>query len=128
MLIFALALAQAVPLPLTETHVRDVGCVAILGIIADEQRREVPGSDWYPDVRETGKRWAGIVGQRVMDETGQPRELVALAIQQAVSDIQTEQGTSPDAEKFNARFRTCKTAMDADLAASQPLPKPVKAQ
>jgi hypothetical protein len=128
MLIYALALAQAAPTPLTETHLRDVGCVALLGIIADEQRREMPGANGYPDVREAGKRWAGVVGNRVMEQTGQPRELVALAIQQAVADIQAEQAKTPDAEKFNARFRTCKMAMDSDLAATLPLPKPLKAQ
>lgn len=128
MLIFALALAQAAPAPLSDDHLRDVGCVALMGIIADEQRRAVPGSNAYADVRESGRRWAGIVGQRVMEQTGQPRELVALAIQQAVADIQAQSAEAPDAEAFSARVRSCKLAMDAELAATQPLPKPVKAQ
>jgi hypothetical protein len=127
-LILALMQAPVPAVPINEVQSRDIGCVALFGIIADEQRRAVPGSNWYPDVRETGRRWAGIVGQRVMDQTGQPRELVALAIQQAVADIQADTARKPDAQAAAARFRTCKSAMDADLAAVQPLPKPERAQ
>jgi hypothetical protein len=129
MLIYALALAAAAPTPLTEAHQRDIGCVAVIGIIAHEQREGKAAAKGFPDVRETGKRWAGIVGQRVMDETGQPREVVAFAMKAAV-DAEQQQAISANDPQNNAteRFKACELRMQADLAASQPLPKPVKAQ
>ena len=97
-------------------------------LIADLQRRGAPYAADYPDVRETGKRWAGIVGQRVMDESGQPRELVAMAIQQSVTDWQAEMARTADARWLASRIEQCQQRMAADLAADQPLPKPENAQ
>jgi hypothetical protein len=133
MLIYALALAQAAPTPLTEIHQRDIGCVAVLGIIAYEQNGGKKDALTYPDVRETGKRWAGIVGQRVMDETGQPRELVAFVINQAVAEEQQRSIKAADPGAYaSARVGECTKRMDADLAvidaAEAPLPKPQKSQ
>lgn len=102
----------------------DIGCVALLGLVADLQRKGEPYAVAYPDVRETGKRWAGIVGQRVMDETGQPRELVAMAIHQAVADWQAEMQRTADPRSLASRLDQCHGRMTADLAASQSLPKP----
>ena len=78
----------ALPQPLTETHMRDIGCVATLGLVADEQRRGISSSLRFPDVQERGSKFAGIVGTRVMQETGQPKEVVAGAISQSVNDQQ----------------------------------------
>ena len=88
--IFALMLAPNPPLPLSDTQMRDIGCVAAIGIIAHEQRSGQGASQSYPDMRESGKRWAGIVGDRVMEESGQPREVVAFAIKQAVEAEQEQ--------------------------------------
>ena len=136
--ILLLALAAAAPpvplgpmtpaTPMTEVHRQDIGCVALLGLVADLQRRGAPYAADYPDVRETGKRWAGIVGQRVMDESGQPRELVAMAIQQSVNDWQAEMARTADARWLASRIEQCQQRMAADLAADQPLPKPETAQ
>lgn len=134
--IFAFALAAAspppapaaVPSPITEAHMADLGCVALLGLVADMQRRGAPSAGDYPDVRETGKLWAGLVGQRVMEETGQPRELVAMAIQQAVSDWQQEMQRAADAQALASRVDQCHGRMTADLAANQVLPKPETAK
>jgi hypothetical protein len=129
MFILPLLAAAAQPTPLTDVHQRDIGCVAVMGIIAYEQREGKAEAKDYPDVRETGKRWAGIVGQRVMDETGQPREVIAFAMKAAVNAEQA-QAIAADDPKANAakRFKVCHSRMQADLAASQPLPKPEKAQ
>jgi hypothetical protein len=81
-------LPAALPQPLTETHMRDIGCVATLGLVADEQRRGISSSLRFPDVQERGSKFAGIVGTRVMQETGQPKEVVASAISQSVNDQQ----------------------------------------
>jgi hypothetical protein len=129
MLIYALALAAAAPTPLTEAHQRDIGCVALMGIIAHEQREGKSATKDFPDVREEGKRWAGIVGQRVMDETGQPREVVAFAMKAAVNAEQAQVIATTDPESHAMeRFNICHLRMQGDLAASQPLPQPVKAR
>ena len=78
MLIFALALAA--PTPLTQTHQRDISCVVEIAVLADGQKRGVAGG---ADVQASGKRWAAVVGERVMLETGQPRELVSFAMIEA---------------------------------------------
>jgi hypothetical protein len=75
-----LALAIAVPVPLTDTHQRDISCVVEIAVLAEAQRR---GSASGGDVQMSGRRWAGIVGDRIMTETGQPRELVAVAMTEA---------------------------------------------
>jgi hypothetical protein len=129
MLIYTLALFVAEPTPLTDLHQRDIGCVAVMGIIAYEQREGKAALTDYPDVRETGKKWAGIVGQRVMDETGQPREVIAFAMKAAVDDEQAQVIAAADPKAHAAdRFKACHLRMQGDLAASQPLPKPVKVQ
>jgi hypothetical protein len=119
MLIFALALTAAEPTPLTEMHQRDVGCVAAIGIIAHEQREGKAALTDYPDMREAGKRWAGIVGDRIVFETGQPREVVAFAIKRAVQAEQSDAAKANDpAAYIKSRIAACRTLMDADLAAT----------
>ncbi|MGB5077784.1 MAG: hypothetical protein WBO17_09920 [Sphingorhabdus sp.] len=125
MLIFALALTT--PTAFSDIHQRDIACVASLAIIADEQRRGVPGPENIPDVRETGKRWAAIVGERVMQETGQPRELVAFAMTEAAKSEQLRSADISNSPAINnARVTECLLLMQTDLLASDPLPKPVR--
>lgn len=126
MLIFALALAATEPTPLTDMHQRDIGCVAAIGIIAHEQREGKAALNDYPDVRETGKRWAGIVGDRVMAQSGQPREVVGFAIQTAVGAEQANAAKASDpAAHVKSRFGECKAIMDAQLAAEARADEPV---
>lgn len=119
---FALALAPNPPVPINEAQMQDIGCVAVIGIIAAEQRGKPDVVSDFPDVRESGKRWAGIVGQRVMDESGQPREVVAFAIKQAVEAEQEQamRAASPlvAAAHVKTRFGQCNAIMDAQLAAA----------
>ncbi|MEP7350498.1 MAG: hypothetical protein ABI668_11200 [Sphingorhabdus sp.] len=126
MLIFALALAT--PSSFTEIHQRDIACVATLGLEAQRQQLTGVGQSGLPDVRETGRRWAGLVGARIVAETGQPRELVAFAIQQAVEAEQAEAKSGAASATAAARLQECRTHMQADLAAEDaknaPLPKP----
>jgi hypothetical protein len=122
MLIFALALTAAQPTPLTEMHQRDIGCVAVIGIIAHEQRAGKAVLQDFADVRETGKRWAGIVGDRIVFETGQPREVVAFAIRTAVGAEQDNAAKSSDPAAFvRDRFNQCKAVMDSQLAVAETL-------
>jgi hypothetical protein len=128
--LFTSLLAAAVaPQPITETHNRDIGCVAVMALIAYDQGRNAPGAERFPDVRETGKRWAGIVGDRITFETGQPREVIAFAIKEAVAAEQQRAIDASDPAAYTkTRFAECKPGMEADLLASAPLPKPVKSQ
>lgn len=120
--IFALMLAPNPPVPINETQIRDIGCVAVIGIIAHEQRSGAEALARYADVRESGKRWAGIVGERVMQESGQPREVIAFAIKQAVEAEQAKViGMDDDAKSkdyVRNRFNECQAVMDSQLAAA----------
>ncbi|MFZ1564895.1 hypothetical protein, partial [Sphingorhabdus sp.] len=117
--IFALMLAPNPPLPLSDAQMRDIGCVAAIGIIAHEQRSGQGASQSYPDMRESGKRWAGIVGDRVMEESGQPREVVAFAIKQAVEAEQEQAMKSANPAAYvQARIGQCRPIMDAQLVAA----------
>ena len=68
--------AASQPAPLTEIQSRDLSCVAVLAIIASEQERGVPGALDYPLLAERGATYAGLVGERLMSETGRTREQV----------------------------------------------------
>ena len=120
--IFALMLAPNPPIPISDLQMRDIGCVAVIGIVAHEQRSGAEAMASYADVRESGKRWAGIVGERVMEESGQPREVVAFAIKQAVEAEQGNViGMDDDAKSkhhVRNRFTECKSLMDSQLAAA----------
>jgi hypothetical protein len=118
MFIFALALAT--PTALTETHQRDIACVVEIAVLADAQKRGAAGGS---DVQASGRRWAGIVGDRIMFETGQPRELVAVAMNEAAK-------ARAAGATGSAVLAACTKQMTGELAmadaASAPLPKPVK--
>lgn len=117
MLIFALALVT--PVPLTDSHQRDIACVVEIAIIADEHKR---GAQHAADLAIHGKRWAGLVGARIVQETGQPRELVAVAMMEAAKSRAGQIAVNDKSACI--RQMTSELAM-AD-AADAPLPKPVK--
>jgi hypothetical protein len=112
---------------MTEQHLRDIRCVAFFGVAASFQRQGITGYG-LTDVRVDGPRWAGIVGDRVMRETGLPKEVVGFAIQEAVPPVQTifmYNNPLPYIEEYEAE---CIPLMRVDLAAddleNKPLPKP----
>ncbi len=117
MLIFALALAA--PTALTEAHQRDISCVVEIAVLANAQKRGLVAGT---DVQAQGRRWAGIVGDRIMFETGQPRELVAVAMNEAATARAARAGGG-------ATLSTCTRQMNDELAiadaAEAPLPKPL---
>jgi hypothetical protein len=126
-----LALSAVISTPLTEIHQRDIGCVAVMGLLAYDQGRNAPNAQDFPDVRKSGKRWAGLVGDRITFETGQPRELIAFAISEAVKAEQENAIKAEDPAAYvRGRFDACRPIMDAQLgaadAANAPLPKPIK--
>ena len=116
--IFALALAPNPPVPISDVQMKDIGCVAVIGIAAHEQRSKQGALSGYPNLGEDGKRWAGIVGDRVMAATGQPREVVAMAIQMAVKAEQDKAGSADEpATGFQERLTKCVGALNANLGA-----------
>lgn len=122
MLIFALLLAPVAPSALSEIHQRDIACVVEIAVQADAQKRGIAGGT---DVQANGKRWAGIVGDRIVFETGQPREVVALAMQEAAQASATK---PRDGAVLDACTRQMLRELAAASAADQPLPKPVQSK
>ena len=121
MIFFAIALAAITPSALTDVHQGDIACVAVIATLAEKQRTGAAPTE-APDVRQSGKRWAGIVGNRITAQSGQPRELVAVAMAEAAK---AEFQRPSDLARINA----CAVQMRAELASAdsidQPLPKPV---
>ena len=112
---------------MTQQHLRDIRCVAFFGVSASVLRKGTTGYNLV-DVRTDGPRWAGIVGERVMRDTGLPKEVVGFAIHEAVPDAQRIfrlNNPLPMIEDIQAK---CLPLMRADLAAADaqntPLPKP----
>lgn len=131
LILAATAVAQQIlpPVSFNATQQDDIACVAVIALVADGQRRGLASDIARVDVRETGKRWAAIVGNRVIAETGAPRELVALAMTDAAKAEQNAVTGNPAGPmQFTKRFNICVSKMQTDLAANAPLPKPVRAQ
>ena len=124
MILFAITLAAITPSALTDTQQGDIACVVVLATLAEKQRLGTAPRE-AADVQQSGKRWAGIVGSRITAQSGQPRELVAVAMAEAAK---SEFARPSDL----ARINTCTQQMAAELATSDmistPLPKPVKSK
>lgn len=71
-----IALALLASAVLSPQSTQDIRCVAVLGIVAYDQRREA--TEWanLSSIGSDGERFAGIVGERTMKETGRTREAV----------------------------------------------------
>ena len=123
--ILMLALSQPAmspPAPLTEIQTRDLSCVAVLAIIASEQERGVAGALDYPLLAERGATYAGLVGERVMSETGRTREQVRQDMLAAVAAQQAKGGNGAEADEVvKADMAICLPLLDA---AVPPKPKP----
>jgi hypothetical protein len=105
--------------PLNELQMRDIACVATMALAVGER----------PDLAKPAKRWSGIVGQRVMDESGQPRELIATAM---IESANAQARLAESAEARDQRIAQCQEIMAGELAAidaaSAPLPRPVNSK
>jgi hypothetical protein len=126
--LLALASATLQPPTMTAIHQRDLACVAFFGVAAAKQRSGISGYGMIPDVRTDGPRWAGIVGDRVMRETGLPKEVVGYALQESVPDAQRIFMLHNPYPQIESRVSQCAPIMRKDLAEadalSKPLPKP----
>jgi hypothetical protein len=83
---YLLALAAATS-ALSPQSTQDLRCVALLGIVAYEQGRDSEWRDMAP-IKTDGERFAGVVGERVMKETGKTREAVKELILADVAALQ----------------------------------------
>ena len=83
-----IALALFASAALSPQSAQDIRCVAVLGIVAYDQRREA--TEWadLPSIGTDGERFAGIVGERTMKETGRTREAVKDLILADVATLQ----------------------------------------
>ncbi len=128
-MLILLALAQSVAVnnepvatALTDTHKRDLTCVAIFAIVASEQQRGIDSALRYPLLIERGRTYAGQTGERVMAETGRSREQVEAVILAAAAQQQekVKEGAEP-ADVVTAEMEKCLPLLDAALP---PKPKP----
>lgn len=79
------------PKPLTQAQSNDIGCVAALAVLAGKQSQNLLDAKKFADVRSDGRKWAGLVGDRITFESGQPKEVIGFAIRQtAKTDPQTK--------------------------------------
>ena len=121
MILYFMALAAPIPSALTDEQQADIACVVALATLAEKQRLGTAPAD-APNLQQTGKRWAGIVGSRITEQSGQPRELVAVAMAEAAK-AEFLRPSDP------AHISTCTLQMTSELAQAdmidKPLPKPV---
>ena len=118
MIILALMLATPAPTALTDAQQNDIACVAMIATTAEKQRMGV-STPKLLDVRQSGKVWAGIVGSRITDESGQPRELIAVAMTEAAkAEFQRPSETAAVQKCF------MQMSMEIANAAAQELPLP----
>ncbi len=83
-----IALAVLAATTLSPQSAQDLRCVAVLGVVAGDQRRARPTWEGLPPLGNDGARFAAIVGARTMAETGQTREAVRDLILADVAALQ----------------------------------------
>ena len=127
-LLLAMLLQSAAPASvLTEVQQRDIDCVATFGLIAFQQSQEAEGAERLRSMAEPGKVYAGLVGSRVMEETGLPREIIAAAIAESARAQANAGMADGNVIRFlTTRYAHCEPLLDAEIAAGAdaPLPEP----
>ncbi|MFC4292981.1 hypothetical protein ACFOWX_11205 [Sphingorhabdus arenilitoris] len=109
--------------PLDKMQMQTIGCIATLGLVAYDQKRGDSGVQRFPDVTERGRKYAGIMGDRIVFESGQPKEVVALAIRQSVRDQQQMAiNAANDAQRmalWDRLMGSCLPLLDAEVPVQQ---------
>lgn len=114
-----LALAAAAPPPLTAEQEQRIRCVAILAIVAGEQQRRTAAALEVPPIGNQGGRFAQVVGDAVVKDSGRTQEQVRDLILAQVKAVQKEAG--PAAKLPVEEARGCVEVMNA---VAPPLPPP----
>lgn len=122
MLSLALALAAA-PAPITPDQQQRLRCVAILAIIAGEQGRRTAAALELPPLYKRGARFAEVVGEGTVKETGRSEEQVRELILAEVASVQKAAGSKGALPIEEARG--CIALMDR-VAPPLPPPSPVQ--
>jgi hypothetical protein len=120
MLAFAMALAAASsPPPLTDVQAQQLRCVAVLAIVAGEQQRRTAAALSLPPLVRQGARFAQVVGDGLVKDTGRTQEQVRDLILQQVAAVQKDAGKT--AELPIAEAESCVPMMNT---LAPPLPPP----
>jgi hypothetical protein len=121
---FSLAFAlAAAPLALTEPQSRQLRCIALLAIVAGEQDRRTAAALELPPLARQGGRFAQVVGEMLVKDTGRTQEQVRELILQQVAAVQKSAGAAAKLPVEEAR--SCIALMN-QLA--PPLPPPSTVQ
>lgn len=103
------------PKPFTQAHSEAIGCVAMIALVADQQKKGVAGFSQYGDLNEKGPIFAANVGEKVLKETAQTREVVAFAIQESARD-QLPLLASERSTDLSKRMETCVPLLEDSTA------------
>lgn len=100
-----------------------IGCIATLGLVAYDQRRGDGAAQRFPDITERGKIYAGLLGDRIVFDSGQPKEVIALAIRQSVAGQQEKAiNAGSDAQRIafiDGLMAKCLPLLDAEVPKKQ---------
>lgn len=118
MLSLVLALAAAPP-ALTPVQAQQIRCVALLAIVAGEQDRRTAAALELPPLGRQGARFAQVVGEQLVRDSGRSQEQVRDAILGQVSAIQKAAGS--DGKLPVEEARGC---IDVMNTVAPPLPPP----
>jgi hypothetical protein len=115
MIILPLSTLAATPPPssLNVEQKEQVRCVAALAIAANDQLRGAAGWVGFPWLPVRGKRFAGIIGDRLVTETKMTRESIRDSIIGEVAGLQARAAASSNPQpEAQALVRSCIAMMD----------------
>ncbi len=92
--------------PLNDDHIRDIGCVAIIGLVANQQRLGNSAYEKYGSLSDKGSILAADVGEKILEETDQSPEVIAIAMQESAREQWRLVGEQPTAE-LDVRMQAC---------------------
>jgi hypothetical protein len=72
-------------------------CAALFAIVANEQRRNAPGSDKFPAMAEQGRDFFVETGLRLMKERKMGDDAIKPYFMELIAKIQKEYAEAPDA-------------------------------
>lgn len=118
-----LALAAAAPPALSTEQQQRIRCVAVLAIVAGEQQRRTAAALELPPLGRQGGRFAQVVGDALVKDSGRSQEQVRDLILGQVKAVQ--QAAGPTAALPVEEARGCVEVMKA---VAPPLPPPAALQ
>lgn len=96
-------------------------CAALFAIVANEQRRNAPGSDRFPPMADEGREFFVQTGIRLKAERKLDEAGIKAFFQELVSSIQKEYAAAPDAgTKLDKEMAIC-LAMRGDVIPPKPV-------